>query len=78
MHTRPTQTEQVIRHLKTFESITPMEALHDYSIMRLGARIFEAKRMGYEITTEIVTDVNRFGEPTHYAKYRMKKGEERK
>lgn len=42
--TRMSQLDKVVRHLKMFETITPMEALHDYSIMRLGARIFEAKR----------------------------------
>lgn len=34
-----TQTEQVLRHLQDYGSITPVEAMAEYGIMRLGARI---------------------------------------
>lgn len=67
--TRMSQLDKVVRHLKMFETITPMEALKDYGIMRLGARIWEARKVGYDIMTEMVPDTNRFGEPVHYAKY---------
>lgn len=39
-----TQTEKVLRHMKRFGSITPLEAMEEYGIMRLGARIWDLKR----------------------------------
>ena len=66
-----TQSEKVLRHLEDYGSITPMEALNDYGIMRLGARIYDLKREGHVITREIVEGRNRHDEPTHYARYRM-------
>lgn len=67
-----TQQEKVKRHLEKFGSITPMDAMMDYGIMRLGARIWDLKHSGMEIHTEIVKGRNRFGEVTHYARYSTK------
>ena len=39
--------------------------------MRLGARIFDLKREGYEIKKETETSKNRYGEDTSYARYRL-------
>lgn len=64
-----TQTEKVLRHMKRFGSITPLEAMEEYGIMRLGARIWDLKREGHLIQLEDVKGRNRFGEPTRYAKY---------
>lgn len=50
-----TQNEKVLRHLQEFGSITPLDALKEYSIMRLASRISDLKRMGYKITSEIIT-----------------------
>ncbi len=70
-----TQTEQVLRHLQDYGSITPVEAMAEYGIMRLGARIWDLKRQGHNITSERETGVNRYNEKTHYAKYYLRKGE---
>lgn len=53
-----TQTEQIRSHLESGQSITPLEALHEYGCFRLGARIWELKRDGMAIPSEIVTDPN--------------------
>ena len=66
-----TQTEKVLRHMKRFGSITPLEAMEEYGIMRLGAQIWDLKREGHLIQSEDVKGRNRFGEPTRYAKYRL-------
>ena len=66
-----TQTEQVLRHLQDYGSITPVDAMAEYGIMRLGARIWDLKRQGHVISTERETGVNRYGEKTAYARYRM-------
>ena len=66
-----TQRERVLRHLQDYGSITPVEAMAEYGIMRLGARIWDLKRQGHVIFTERETGVNRYGEKTAYARYRM-------
>ena len=47
-----TQNEMVLRHLRLRGSITPLEALSKYGIMRLAARIEELRRKGLQIETE--------------------------
>lgn len=66
-----TQADRILRHLQDFGSITPVTALWDYGIMRLGARIWDLKRRGYDIRTEREEGLNRYGERTAYARYRM-------
>lgn len=39
--------------------------------MRLGARIWDLKRDGHDIRSEIVVGCNRYGEKIHYARYTM-------
>lgn len=67
-----TQTERVLRHLNDFGSITQLDALREYGIMRLGARIWELRRDGHEIASELVEGVNRYNEKTRYARYTMR------
>ena len=66
-----TQNEKILRHLRDVGEISPLDAFADYGIMRLGARIHDLKRQGYPITSQIVTGKNRYGEPTHWASYRL-------
>jgi hypothetical protein len=65
-----TQREKVLRHLQLFGSITPVEALREYGVMRLAARISELTEE-HQIETSIVTGVNRFGERVRYGRYRL-------
>ena len=66
-----TQTQMILRHLQDYGAITPVEALSEYGIMRLGARIYDLKKDGYSIGAEIVNGRNRYGEATHWAKYTL-------
>lgn len=66
-----TQEQKILRHLEDFGSITPMDAIRDYSIMRLGARIWDLRHKGHDIETIMEYGVNRYGEPTKWAKYRL-------
>ena len=43
------QCNRVLQHLQAYGSITPLEAMQEYGIMRLGARIYDLKKMGYSI-----------------------------
>ena len=67
------QKEKILRHLKDVGEITPMDAFQQYGIMRLGARIWDLKRDGYPIETDLIKGKNRYGETTCYARYRMVK-----
>lgn len=67
------QNKQVLDHLIEFGSITPMEAMQKYSIMRLGARCYDLKRQGYIIKTVMEEHVNKFGNKTRYARYTLVK-----
>lgn len=66
------QRERILRHLHDYGSITTMEAINEYGIMRLAARIHDLRALGYEITATKETGKNRYGEPTHYARYTLK------
>lgn len=67
-----TQNERIIRHLNEYGSITPLEALSEYGIMRLASRISDLRtRGGYDIRREMVEGRNRYGEPTRYARYTL-------
>ena len=65
------QKDRILRHLEDQGSITQWEAIRDYGIMRLGARIWDLKHDGHNIVTERETSVNRYGERTAYARYRL-------
>ena len=65
-----TQCERILRHLNDYEIITQREAL-EYGIDRLASRISDLKRMGYQFEISFGTGKNRYGEPTHFAIYRL-------
>lgn len=69
------QTEKIARHLETYGSITSLEAMQEYGIMRLASRVSDLKKAGIPIKAEMVSGKNRFGENTSYAKYSLGVGE---
>lgn len=66
----------ILRHLKEHGSITPMDAVRHYGIMRLGARIWDLRQEGYPIETVLAYHVNRFGVQVRYARYYLKEEKE--
>ena len=66
-----TQSERILRHLEDYGSITQMDAIRDYGIMRLASRVNDLRREGHPIITEVVEGRNRYGEKTRWARYRM-------
>lgn len=67
-----TQCELIQRHLEDYGSITSLEAMQEYGIMRLASRISDLKRLGVPIGKEMVSGKNRYGEPTSYARYSIR------
>lgn len=68
---KTTQCDRILRHMKDFGSISSIEAIKEYGILRLASRITDLKRQGYHIISETKTGENRYGEATHYSVYRL-------
>lgn len=54
MKTIQSQAKRILEYLKAGNGITPMDALDLFGCFRLGARIADIKKMGYDIVTERV------------------------
>lgn len=65
------QEERILKYMRDFGSITPLQALDDLGVMRLGARIYDLKRAGHMISRRMVTKKNRYGEAVSFAEYRL-------
>lgn len=63
------QKSRVLDYMMRNGSITQLEASNELAVMRLGARIFELKAEMHPIETVMQEGVNRFGEPTRFARY---------
>jgi len=69
---KETNKTRVVKYLKEYGSITPIQAIQDLGNTRLAATIFELKRLGWDIETESLRVKNRFGMTTNVAKYSLK------
>jgi len=65
------QTDKVLRHLRDYGAINPAQAMNDYGIFRLAARIKDLRDLGYYIETEYVRSTNRYGETVRFAEYQF-------
>ena len=72
--TKLTQCMKILKYMHDFGSITPIEAMKDLGVMRLGARIYDLEAEGFEIIHERESGKNRYGEKVSYARYRLKPG----
>lgn len=66
-----TQQEKIVEYMKTYGSITPMEAWHDLGITKLATRVSELIREGTKIKKEPVNTKNRYGEDVRYMRYSL-------
>ena len=72
---KTTQCDKILRHLKTFGSISSLEAITEYGILRLASRIHDLKRQGYNIVSESRTSKNRFDERVSFKVYKLAEAE---
>lgn len=63
-----TQMERVIEYIRETGSITQLEAIKELGVLRLSAVIFDLKRAGYAIKSELVAVPTRYG-IAHIARY---------
>ena len=68
-----TQCERILRHMEDYGSITSLEAMTEYGIMRLASRVTDLKSLGFDIRRVMESGKNRYGEPTSYARYYIEK-----
>ena len=66
---KSTQCEKVLEYMRTFGSITQIQALQDIGCMRLASRISDLRGQGYSIGRRIKTSKNRYGESVSFAEY---------
>ena len=63
------KTSKVQLHLIEKGSITSWEAIKEYGATRLSAIIFNLRKRGMEIDTEMVEFTDRFGDKSRFGKY---------
>ena len=68
---RPTQAKRILEYMQKHGEITALEAMRDLGCTRLSARIFELRESGFNIKSEFVDVVNRYGEKCRVKKYRL-------
>ena len=66
---KSTQCDKVLEYMKTFGSITQLQALQDIGCMRLASRITDLRSQGHAIGRRMKTSKNRYGEEVHFAEY---------
>ena len=64
-----TQAEKIVKYMQEYGGITQLDALREFSCMRLASRINDLKRMGYPIRKRSAKAINRFGETVYFAEY---------
>lgn len=65
------QETRILNYMRDFGSITPLDAMREFGIMRLASRISDLKKRGYRISREFEKGTNKYGESTKYARYRL-------
>ena len=71
-----TQCGAVLQFIKEFGGISSMQAFGYLRITRLSARIYDLKKKGYKIKTEIRHTSNCIGNDCSYAYYTLEEGEQ--
>jgi hypothetical protein len=66
---KTTQCDRILRHLRDYGTITSLEAIQEYGILRLASRINDLKNRGYNIKSTTGTSLNRYKEKVHYSIY---------
>ena len=65
------QKDRLLEYLKYHGAITQFDAWYMLGISRLGARIWDLKRDGINIKSQLIPVKNRFGEVCRVAQYNL-------
>ena len=66
---KTTQCNKVLEYMRTFGSITQLQALQDIGCMRLASRINDLRQQGIAIGVRMKTGKKRDGGKTTFAEY---------
>lgn len=66
-----TQEDMVLNHLRQYKTITSLEAIQEYGITRLSAKIYNLRKIGYLITNDWTSGTNRWGKKVSWVKYTL-------
>ncbi len=67
----PTQADEVLRHFTHIGPLTALEALNSYGIGRLAAVVFDLKKAGHPVRSEMVEVQKRRGGRAKVARYSL-------
>lgn len=65
------QHKDVLAHLEQIGSLTQLEALSLYGVGRLAAVVFDLKKDGHDIATDMIDVTKADGSTAHVASYRL-------
>ena len=65
------QVQQVLDYINEHGSIDAWTAIHELNILRLGARIYDLKKLGFHFKTTMVYRKNAEGVNKRWASYSM-------
>lgn len=68
---KTTQKKVVLKHLQSGKELSQLEATQKYGVLRLGAIICTLRKEGYNISTTLMHDPNRYGNASNYAVYKL-------
>lgn len=64
---KQSQCKRILSHLQSGKTINPLQALNLYGCFRLGARIYDLKKAGFDIDSRLVHENG-----VQYAEYSMR------
>lgn len=70
---KQTQAGNIQKYLEAGNSLTSIEAYEKFGCTRLASRIFDLRKRGFKIVTEMVDGRTRYGSYCQYARYYIKK-----
>ncbi len=73
---KSSQRLRIMQHLRKYGTLTNIEALSLYGIMRLSSRVSELRARGEQIETVMRKGYNKYGEPMRYAEYNLRESAE--
>jgi len=68
-----THKQRVLDAMQNGRTISPWYAINQLGNTRLAATIFNLKKDGHEISSEIVEGTNKFGDKIRYSIYKLEK-----
>jgi hypothetical protein len=66
-----TQKQLILRYMQEGREISPLDALREFGCFRLGARIHELRRDGWDVVSRLHSYKNHYGQAKTFALYHL-------